>query len=64
MLFETYTPGEEKNRAHDALCAMMDGFDAGKSYADMMRLRIAGGAASVPAPPLVSGTPAPPNDFK
>lgn len=46
MLFETYVPGEEKNPAHDALCAMMDGFDVGKSYADMMRLRIAGGAAA------------------
>ena len=45
MVFETYHPGGEKNIAHTALCAMMQGVDEGKSYADMIRLRLSGRVA-------------------
>ena len=47
MVAEKYIPGKEKNQAYGAIQGMMDGFDAGKSYADMMRLRISGAAAGV-----------------
>lgn len=45
MIFEKYLPGQPSNEAHRALSAMMQDFDTGKSYADMMRHRISGKAA-------------------
>ena len=45
MFFEKYVAGGEKNAAYLALWDAMQGFDTDKSYADMMRLRISGGAA-------------------
>lgn len=45
MIVEKYTAGAEKNAAFDAISEMMDGFDTGRSYADMMRHRISGAAA-------------------
>lgn len=46
MILEQYIPGKEKNAAYQALFQMMDGFDEGKSYADMIRLRISGAVAN------------------
>ena len=45
MIVETYIPGQEKTAAGAALCAMMGDVDAGKSYADMIRLRLSGQVA-------------------
>lgn len=45
MLFEKYLTGQPSNTAQRALHTMMEGFDIGKSYADMMRYRIDGKAA-------------------
>ena len=45
MLFEKYIPEEGKNTAGTLIGRMMDGFDSGVSYADMMRYRISGKAA-------------------
>ena len=45
MMFEKYIPEEGKNTAGTLIGRMMDGFDSGVSYADMMRYRISGKAA-------------------
>ncbi len=47
MILEKYVPGTPKNAAFAAIAAMMNDFDAGVSYADMMRYRIRGEAATV-----------------
>ena len=45
MTLGKYIAGGEKNTAYEAISKMMNGYDVGVSYADMMRLRISGGAA-------------------
>ena len=42
MIFEKYIPGEPKTEVYKALFDMMNDFDKGKTYADMMRYRISG----------------------
>ncbi len=42
MKFDVYIPGKEMNEAGVALGAMLQDYDPGVSYADMMRLRISG----------------------
>ena len=42
MIVETYIPRQEKTAAYTALWNMMEGRDPGKSYADMIRLRLSG----------------------
>jgi len=45
MVIEKYIPGTQNKDAYDALSEMMRDHDVGKSYADMIRLRLNGGAA-------------------
>ena len=45
MTVEAYIPGTQKGEAYEALFEMMREHDLGKSYADMIRLRLGGGAA-------------------
>lgn len=42
MIFECYVPGQAFNAAGHAISAMMKDYNPGKSYADMIRLRISG----------------------
>ena len=46
MLFEKYIPEDKECVAGELIGRMMEGFDADKSYADMMRYRISGRAAN------------------
>lgn len=46
MMIEKYIPGGEKNDAYRALWEMMRDYNPGKSYADMIRLRLSGSVAS------------------
>lgn len=46
MILEKYIPGEVKNDAYTALQGMIRDIDKGKSYADMMRLRVSGQVSS------------------
>ena len=45
MILETYIPGEGMTEAGKAIAKMMEGVNEGRSYADMMRLRISGGVS-------------------
>lgn len=45
MILETYIPGNGETVAGKALAEMMEGVAEGRSYADMMRLRISGGVS-------------------
>ena len=46
MIVEKYIPGKEKNAAYSAIYDMMKNFDPGQIYADVMRHRISGAAAT------------------
>ena len=46
MMIEKYIPGGEKNDAYRALWEMMRDYNPGKSYADMIRLRLSGSVES------------------
>lgn len=46
MIIEKYIPGDQNNAAYEALYEMMRDHNPGKSFADMIRLRLNGGAVS------------------
>jgi len=45
MVIEKYIPGKGMNTAGKAIAKMMEDVNDGRSYADMMRLRISGGVS-------------------